>query len=99
MSDISREGSGITVNPGQDIISSMVQDFKQELGVLINENPAELRIDLGATSMMDSIGIGLVIATHNSMKKNGGKLVLLNASENILKLFKTMRLDQHLNLA
>lgn len=99
MSDISRDGNGITVNPGQDIISSMVQQFKQELGNLISENPGELRIDLSGTTMMDSIGIGLVIATHNSMKKNGGKLVLLNASENIVKLFKTMRLDQHLNLA
>ena len=44
------------------------------------------------------IGIGMVIAVHNSMKKKGGKLVIANVSENIAKLFKSMRLDQHLNL-
>ena len=54
---------------------------------------------MGATpGMMDSIGIGVIIATHNSMKKNGGKLVIANASENIVKLFRSMRLDQHLTL-
>ena len=44
------------------------------------------------------IGIGVIIATHNSMKKNGAALVIANASENIIKLFKSMRLDQHLTL-
>jgi len=65
---------------------------------VLAESPAELRLDLSGTALMDSIGIGVVIATHNSMKKKGGKLVVSNASENIVKLFKSMRLDQHLNL-
>ena len=54
--------------------------------------------EFSGTGMMDSIGIGVIIATHNSMKKNGAALVIANASENIIKLFKSMRLDQHLTL-
>lgn len=98
MSAISREGSVVVVHPGQDIVSSMVPEFKKELSELINESPGELHIDLIDTEMMDSIGIGVIIATHNSMKKNGGKMVLINPSENIIKLFRSMRLDQHLQL-
>ncbi len=98
MSTITREGTRVTIIPGQDIVSSMVPDLKNELNSVVEEGAQELRLDLSGTAMMDSIGIGVVIATHNSMKKKGGRLVVCNASENILKLFKSMRLDQHLNL-
>jgi anti-anti-sigma factor len=76
----------------------MVPAFKQELSTLLAESPKELRLDLSGTAMMDSVGIGVLIATHNSMKKIGGRLVIAGASENIAKLFKSMRLDQHLTL-
>ena len=98
MSAIVRKGNSVTIAPGQDLVSSMVPQFKQELASLLAESPTELRLDLAGTGMMDSIGIGVIIATHNSMKKKGGKLIIANASENIIKLFKSMRLDQHLNL-
>ena len=98
MSVVSRAGSTVTVAPGQDLVSSMVPEFKEEMNTLLAESPQELRLDLSGAGMMDSIGIGMVIAVHNSMKKKGGKLVIANVSENIAKLFKSMRLDQHLNL-
>lgn len=98
MSAILRDGSTVTITPGQDLVSTMVPGFKQELSAVLAESPAELRLDLTGTALMDSIGIGVVIAAHNSMKKKGGKLVVANASDNIVKLFKSMRLDQHLTL-
>ncbi len=98
MSAIVREGNTVTITPGQDLVSTMVPAFKQELASLLAESQGELRLDLTGTGMMDSIGIGVIIATHNSMKKKGSKLIIANASENIIKLFKSMRLDQHLNL-
>jgi anti-anti-sigma factor len=98
MSTITREGTSVTIVPGQDIVSSMVPELKNELNGLVDESPQELRLDLSGAQMMDSIGIGVVIATHNSMKKRGGRFVVCNASDNILKLFKSMRLDRHLNL-
>ena len=98
MSVIAREGNVVTITPGQDLVSTMVPEFKRELGAVLAESPAQLRLDLSGTQLMDSIGIGVIIATHNSMKKNGAALVIANASENIVKLFKSMRLDQHLTL-
>lgn len=99
MSAITREGNTVTITPGQDVVSTAVPALKQELSDLIAEGVSEIFLDLTGTNMMDSIGIGVIIATHNSMKKKGGKLMLVHVSENILKLFKSMRLDQHLNLA
>jgi len=99
MTAITREGTTVTVSPGQDLVSSMVTGLKQELNAILAESPRELRLDLSGASLIDSIGIGVIIATHNSMKKVGGRLVITGASENITKLFKSMRLDQHLTLA
>jgi anti-anti-sigma factor len=45
--------------------------------------------------VVDSSGIGLLIATHNSLKTKGGSLRVANASPDILNLFKAMRLDRH----
>ena len=98
MSAITRDGSIVTIVPGQDLVSTMVPDFKHELNAVLDESPAVLRLDLSGSAMMDSIGIGVVIATHNSMKKKGGRLVICGASDNIVKLLKSMRLDRHLNL-
>jgi anti-anti-sigma factor len=98
MTAITREGSTVTVSPGQDLVSSMVPGLKQELSTILAESPKELRLDLSGAAMMDSVGIGVLIATHNSMKKIGGRLIVSGASENITKLFKSMRLDQHLTL-
>lgn len=98
MTDVIREGSVITVKPGQDIVSTMVAGFKEEVMTLLGENPTELCVDMTGVEMMDSIGIGVLIAIHNSMKKSGGIMRVLHASDNISKLFKSMRLDQHFNM-
>jgi anti-sigma B factor antagonist len=99
MSEVQQEGSVVIVRPGQDIVSTMVPGFKQELTDLLANGPQEMRLDLSGVEMMDSIGIGLLIAIHNSMRKNGGKLVIQNPSVNISKLFRSMRLDQHFQMS
>ncbi len=99
MSEVQQEGSVVIVRPGQDIVSTMVPGFKQEMTDLLAKGCQELRLDLSGVEMMDSIGIGLLIAIHNSMRKNGGKLVIQNPSSNISKLFRSMRLDQHFQMS
>lgn len=99
MSVVTREGNAATIIPGRDIVSSMVPEFKQELNALVAGDVTELCLDLSGVAMMDSVGIGMIIAAHNSMKKKGGRLVVRNLSENIMKLFRSMRLDQHLTVA
>lgn len=95
MSEITRNGNRVTVLPGRDLVASMVQEFKKELRALLDEEPVEIAIDLKDVEMIDSLGLGVLIATHNSISKVGGKLMVLNASENVYGLFKTMRLDKH----
>ncbi len=95
MSEITKEGKKVVVKPGTDIVASKVDQLKQELKQALDDGATEMAIDLCDVKMMDSMGIGLLIAAHNSLEKNGGKLELLNVSADILQLLKNMRLDKH----
>ena len=55
-------------------------------------------IDMSGLNMVDSVGIGVIIATFNSLKKTGGEFKLSNVSKDIFSLFSTMRLDQHFSI-
>jgi anti-sigma B factor antagonist len=41
------------------------------------------------------LGLGVFIATHNSLQARGGHLTVTNASPDMQQLFQLMRLDQH----
>ena len=98
MSEITRDGDKVIVKPGKDIVASMAEELKKELKQALDDGAAELTIDLSGTEMMDSMGIGVLIAAHNSLKKIGGRLELTNASDDIVKLLQNMRLDKHFKM-
>lgn len=83
------------VTPGKEIVAAMADDFKGTLRQLVENGITELTLDLEEVESIDAIGLGLIIATHNSLQGVGGKLTVINLSEEIFRLFKTMRLDQH----
>ncbi len=86
------------IKPGKDIVASMVDEFRKKLLILIDKGNNDLGIDLTGVEMIDSVGLGVLIATHNSLRKTGGKLTVTNVSKDIYGLFKTMRLDQHFEI-
>jgi anti-anti-sigma factor len=98
MSEVTHTGNAIVVKPGQDIVAAMVQDFRAELKELVQQAPEQLILDLSGVQMIDSLGIGLLISAHNSLEKEGKQLSLVNASDNLLGLFRSMRLDQHFKI-
>ncbi len=95
MSTMQHSTDAAVVKPGRDIVSSMAQAFKLELKDYVDKGVKELTVDLDGVELIDSIGMGLLIAAHNSLMKNGGKLKVVNPSEDILRLLRTMRLDKH----
>lgn len=98
MSEIERTGDQATVRPGCDLVASMVPEFREEMRSLLSKTPSEITIDLTGVEMIDSVGLGVLIATHNSISRIGGKLMVTNACENIYGLLKTMRLDKHFRI-
>ncbi len=95
MSEIIKEQEQTIVKPATDIVASMASDFKGELKGVLDEGVQQLVIDLDQVEMVDSVGLGVFIATYNSLHQSGGSLTLRNASSDIRMLLKTMRLDKH----
>ena len=95
MSQITENNDQIIVKPGKDVVASMANEFRDKLQEQIKKSPKELIIDLQGVEMVDSVGIGVLIATHNSLHKVGGELRVTNVARDIFGLFTTMRLDRH----
>lgn len=73
------------------------ESLKDELLDLV-QSTNDVVVDLEDVTLIDSSGIGLLIATHNSLKEKGGSLKVINTPEKILTMFKIMRLDRHFSI-
>ncbi len=83
------------VKPGKDLVASTSESFKKKLVTAVKKGGEELIIDLSGVDTIDSVGLGVTMAAHNSISNRGGKLTVINASEDVFQLFETMRLDQY----
>ena len=89
----------MTINPGGDIVASVVNELKAELKGVVEGDLTTLVFDLAETKMIDSMGIGILIATYNSLKKRNVPMVLVRVSPEITSLLKNMRLNQYFNIS
>ncbi len=64
----------------------------------IQEGARQLHLDFSRVESLDSMGIGLLVATHNSLSKQGGALVLSGVRKDIHQLLTLMRLDKHFSI-
>lgn len=94
MSEITNQGDQTIVKPGTDVVASMAEDFKNELLSAINDSSAEFVIDLEGVEMVDSVGIGVIIAAHNTLNQAGRKLKVIHVAKDVYGLFTTMRLNR-----
>ncbi len=86
------------IAPGRDIVASYAQELRRNLWTLIEDGVTDVRIDMVGVQMIDSIGLGVLIAAHNALKKKQGRLAIVHVSKEILSLLKTMRLDRHFDI-
>ena len=94
MSEIVNQGNQTIIRPGMDVVASMAEDFKSELLSVINESSSEVVIDLEGVEMVDSVGIGVIIAAHNTLKQSDRNLAVINVAKDVYGLFTTMRLNR-----
>ncbi len=94
MSEIITNGDQTTIKPGEDVVASMAESFKGELLSAVNSSQGNLIIDLAGVNMVDSVGIGVIIAAHNSLHQSNRQLKVINVAQDILGLFSTMRLNR-----
>lgn len=94
MSEIFNQGDQTVIKPGMDVVASMAEDFKNELLLAIDESQGDIVIDLEGSEMVDSVGIGVIIAAHNTLNQAGRQLKVINVNKDVYGLFTTMRLNR-----
>ncbi|MGM0424887.1 MAG: STAS domain-containing protein [Thermodesulfobacteriota bacterium] len=86
------------LTPQEDIVATKAKELRQELQAKLQESGQGLTVDLGQVQMIDSTGLGVLIAAHNSLQQQGQSLRLINVSQDLLELMQTMRLDKHFQI-
>jgi len=86
------------LKPGKNIVTPMVQGIKEQLMSLMDKGIKEITIDFSGIEDIDSNGLGLLIAAHNSLKGIDGRLKIINISGRMNKFMQTMHLDKYFDL-
>jgi len=81
-----------------DITTAFIDALYREVDFLMEEGTTELTLDMEEVNVIDSTGIGFIIRLQNSLKEKGGALKLCSVNEDIVKMMKIMRLDNHFTI-
>ncbi len=92
---ITRNADQAVVQPAGDVVAALVPELRSALREAVAEGVRGMTLDFSHVQMVDSTGLGLLIAAHNSMRKVGGRLAVVHASKDIVELFRAMRIHQH----
>jgi anti-anti-sigma factor len=100
MADQSIENTGqhCRVVLAGNLTASNVASIQAALKAQVELGVKEIEFDLHKTQVLDSSGIGLLIATHNSLARNQGNVRISNVSGDVLQLLQTMRLVNRLHV-
>lgn len=97
--DIKREESLCRVVLHGDLTAAILPGIQVALKKELTDGVAEVEFDLAETGMMDSSGIGLLIAVSNSLARDKGRIRVVNVSRDIKQLLQSMRLVARLNVS
>ncbi|MDY6970824.1 MAG: STAS domain-containing protein [Thermodesulfobacteriota bacterium] len=95
MAKAKKKAASKVIKPGKNVTAPRADSFRKKLLKVLGEKNRELDIDFSTVDTVDSVGLGIIIAAHNSLKNVGGNLRLINVPEEILGIFETTGLDQH----
>lgn len=90
-------GCRLSVNGGLTVV--LVPDLQQALKAEVGKGAQNITFDFAETHMVDSSGIGLLIATSNTLAQKNGKLAVINAAPEIFRLLRSMRLVSRLHVS
>jgi anti-anti-sigma factor len=74
------------------------EELEYQLKQLESSEPGLLVLDLRELDFMDSTGLRAVIAADSRARERGARLVVVRAPDEVDRVFRLTRMDQHLEL-
>jgi anti-anti-sigma factor len=96
---IEQENEESSVKLAGDFTAVMIPSLQASLKEMLEKGTRDLAFDLASTQMLDSSGIGLLIAAANTLTARGGRISVTNVCPDIFRLLQNMRLTLRLNVS
>ena len=96
---INQQEDRVVIQPVADITAAGALELRSTLKTLINGGVMYITFDLSRVRMIDSSGIGVLVAAQNSLSRLQGKVALINVSPDLMQLFRSFRLDRHFDIS
>lgn len=88
------EGTTCTITVEGDFTQGNTSGIRLAIAEAIKNGVTTVKIDMSETNRIDSPSIGILVATHNSLKAVDGKLVIDRVKPHIVELFSFLQLDK-----
>jgi anti-anti-sigma factor len=91
-----REGNLMKFIIQNDLIAPNVKDMNKVLMDALDQTEGieEVIVDLNKIENIDSVGVSFVVSLYKNISNEGLEFRITNASNDIIQLFKLMRLDE-----
>ncbi len=95
--DAMNSANDFTINVNGEIDLNTVEVLEKALNEALPQKK-DIIIDMTNVRFIDSTGIGLLVQTYKRLKQMGKKITILNAQENVRKVFKITCLEDTFNM-
>ncbi len=93
-----QSGAQATIILGEKLVAANVPNLRDELKRLIEAGVTSMQLDCPQLSVLDSTGIGCLVAAYNTLAKINGSLEMTQVSADIHDLLCSMRLDRRIKM-
>ena len=93
-----KEQTNKAITPKNDLITTEAKNLKSEILKKINNGETKITIDTKNIEMIDSTGIGILLAAYNTVKEKEGSISIINLSDDLYELFSTMQLQKYFTI-
>lgn len=93
---ITEQQERVILKVGSNLISANISQYNDSVIALLDRNKGfeELVLDLSETESIDSFGVSFVISLYKSCLNEGMQFKISNSSDDIIQLFRLMKLDE-----
>jgi anti-sigma B factor antagonist len=91
-----RQAEGVTIVDlaGKIKIGEGTEKLREIVKKLLNEGRKQILLNLSQVDLVDSAGVGELVRSLTTVRKNGGQMKLTNLSQRVQELLETTHLDR-----
>jgi anti-anti-sigma factor len=95
--NLTGEGN-VTFTLKGELVAGGMDQLRESVKKHIENGTKKITINMKHVTTLDSAGIGLLAAVHNSLTKVGGSMNVVELSEDMYNFFVSLRLNSHFNI-